>query len=272
MDEQRVLITGAAGTIGGFLRTRLAKPGRMLRLLDVVPPAEPADGEAVEVLTGSITDADALAAACEGVGAVIHLGGCSRENTWDEILTVNIDGTQRVLDAAREAGTSRVVLASSNHAAGFRVVGVDGPAGLHADSSPRPDTYYGVSKAAMEALGALYHHRFGMDVLCLRIGTCFERPWDERGLSTWLSPDDAGRLFEACLSAPAPGYRILWGVSANTRRICSLREAEELGYEPRDDAERFAAELASGPPRTPADPVFLGGPFTTAPLGVFNPR
>lgn len=148
------------------------------------------------------------------------------------------------------------------------MVGADGPDGLVADTSPRPDTYYGVSKAAMEALGALYHHRFGMDVLCLRIGTCAPRPTDERGLSTWLSPDDAGRLFEACLTAPSPGFRILWGVSANTRGICSLREAEELGYRPRDDAERFAAELAGR--AGPGGPVYLGGPFTTTPLGEPN--
>lgn len=268
MADERVLITGAAGLVGGFLRARLARPGRTLRLLDVEPPAPAAAGEAVEPVTGSITDPDVLAAVCAGVDAVIHLGGHSREDTWDRILATNIDGTRQVLAAAQVAGVTRMVLASSNHAAGFRVVGADGPDGLVADTSPRPDTYYGVSKAAMEALGALYHHRFGMDVLCLRIGTCAPRPTDERGLSTWLSPDDAGRLFEACLTAPSPGFRILWGVSANTRGICSLREAEELGYRPRDDAERFAAELAGR--AGPDGPVYLGGPFTTTPLGEPN--
>lgn len=266
MTDERILITGAAGRIGGYLRTRLARPDRVLRLLDVAP-VEPAAGE--EIVTGSVTDTALLADAFDGVDAVVHLGGHSREHTWDEIADVNIGGTHHVLEAARQAGTTRAVLASSNHAAGFRVLGEDGPAGLRADSPPRPDTYYGVSKAAMEALGALYHHRFGMDVLCLRIGTCFDQPWDERGLSTWLSPDDAGRLVEACLSAPSPGYRVVWGVSANTRRTCSLREAEALGYAPRDDAERFADRLAGS---TPAEgSAYLGGGFTTIPLGKPDP-
>ncbi len=141
-----------------------------------------------------------------------------------------------------------------------------------ADTSPRPDTYYGVTKAAIEALGALYHHRFGMDVICVRIGSCFEAPWDVRGLSTWLSPDDCGRLFDACLTAPDPGYRIIWGVSDNTRRVVSLREAEELGYRSLDNAEKFAPELGAARPDQPSkDPVYVGGPFTTAPLGVPNP-
>jgi len=94
-------------------------------------------------------------------------------------------------------------------------------------------------------------------------------------LSTWLSPDDAGRLFEACLTAPSPGFRVIYGVSANTRGDwVSLAEARVLGYEPRDDAEVFAAEVfassgvpdagAPGAPGAPVDPAFryLGGEFT----------
>lgn len=262
MSEHRVLITGASGGVGTILRTRLRRPDRVLRLLDLVPPAPAQPGERVEIVTGSIADPAVLGPACRGVDAVIHLGGHSRERAWAEILAVNIDGTHAVLEAARVAGVPRIVLASSNHAVGFRDAADAGPDGLPADSSPRPDTYYGVSKAAMEALGSLYHSRFGMDVLCLRIGSCAPAPWDERSLATWLSPDDCGRLFEACLTARNPGYRIAWGISANTRRVFSLREARELGYRPADDAESFAAGLSAG-----AGVGLVGGPFTTAPLG-----
>ena len=122
-----------------------------------------------------------------------------------------------------------MILASSNHAVGFRRNDSD----LPADSSPRPDTYYGVSKAAIEALGSLYHSRFGMDVIVIRIGSCFETPLPlgPRGLTTWLSPDDGARLFEACLSAPSPGYRLIWGVSDNTRRIYSLDGGRSAGLQ-----------------------------------------
>lgn len=273
MTEQRVLITGASGVVGRFMRTRLAQPGRVLRLLDIKPPAPAGTDEAVEVLTGSINDAEVLASAFDGVDAVVHLGGQSREDTWANILSTNIDGTHNVLEAARAAGVTRAILASSNHSVGFRVVGEDGPGGLRADTTPRPDTYYGVSKAAIEALGALYHSRFAMDVICIRIGSCFEAPWDVRGLSTWLSPDDGGRLFEACLTAPNPGYRIIWGVSDNTRRVVSLTEAEELGYRSLDNAEKFAADILANQKDEPVKegPEYVGGSFTTAPLGVHNP-
>ena len=131
---------------------------------------------------------------------------------------------------------------------------------------PAPDTYYGVSKAATEALAAMYHHRYGLDAICVRILSCSPEPSTVRMLSTWLSPDDAGRLFEACLTAERPGFRVVFGVSANSRGgWVSLDEARALGYQPQDDAEAYAAELiaAHGEPR-PDDPAqqFLGGEFT----------
>ncbi|MBE1492962.1 nucleoside-diphosphate-sugar epimerase [Amycolatopsis lexingtonensis] len=267
MTDQRVLITGSAGVVGTLMRPRLKREGRVLRLLDVAP--QTASDASEEIVTASVTDAAAMASACEGVDALIHLGGHSRENSWEATLDVNINGTHTVLEAARSAGISRVILASSNHAVGFRRNDED----LPADSSPRPDTYYGVSKAAIEALGSLYHSRFGMDVIVIRIGSCFETPLPlgPRGLTTWLSPDDGARLFEACLAAPSPGYRLIWGVSDNTRRIYSLAEAEALGYKSLDDAEVYADQLASRPAPTGAAAEYVGGPFCTAPLGVFNP-
>jgi uronate dehydrogenase len=271
MMVNRVLITGASGIVGTLMRPRLRRPQRVLRLMDIQPIA-PADAdEPVEIVNGSFSDPDLIARACQDVDVVLHLGGLSRENSWEAILDTNVTGTRVLLDAACSAGVSRLVLASSNHAVGFRTADEAGPDGVPADSSPRPDTYYGFSKAAVEALGSLYHSRFGLDVICVRIGMCFERPRDRRGLSLWLSPDDAGRLFDACFTAPAPGYRVIWGVSDNQRRTVSLREAEELGYRSVDDAEKFAADILAGEAKSvAAGPVYLCGGFLTAPLGQPN--
>jgi uronate dehydrogenase len=256
-----ILITGAAGRIGTMLRARLARDGRALRLLDI---AELTAGPGEEAVRASVTDLAAMTAACQGADAVIHLAGIAWEAPWPEILQTNIHGTYVAFEAARRAGVPRVIFASSNHAVGFSPR-ESFPVPDYA--FPAPDTYYGVAKVAGEGLAGMYHHRYGIDAICIRILTCFERPPSARALATWLSPDDAGRLFEACLAAPSPGFRVIFGVSANTRGgWVSLEGARALGYTPRDDAEAYAAEVIAehGEP-DPASPVFryLGGEFTT---------
>ena len=273
-QAQTVLITGASGGVGRLMRSRLARSGRTLRLLDLVRPEPAAAGEAVELIEASVTDATAMREACAGVDAIIHLGGISVEAPWADILSVNIDGTRVVLEAARDAGVSRVVLASSNHAVGFYdmdTVQSEGPTdGLAADVFPRPDTYYGISKVAMEGLGSLFHDRYGIDVTCLRIGSCFEKPWDRRSLWTWMSPDDGARLLEACLATPEPGFRVVWGISRNTRNWWSMEAGEAIGYHPQDDSEVYAAELLGDAvddgPQGPEERL-AGGKFCFTPLG-----
>jgi nucleoside-diphosphate-sugar epimerase len=266
----RLLITGAAGNMGRLLRPLLRREGRALRLADLseVPDVQPGE----ETIAADVTDSDAIAKACQGMDAVLHLGGISVEATFEDVLAVNVAGTQNVLRAAVDAGVSKVLLASSNHAVGFyrRSDVPPGSDGLPGDVPPRPDTFYGWSKAAVEALGSLFHSRYGLDVTVLRIGTCFVEPPDARALSTWLAPADAARLIEACLNNNAPGYRVIWAISDNTRRWWSLAGAEAIGYKSIDNAERFARERLAihGEPDL-TDPLhdLVGGAFCQAPLG-----
>jgi uronate dehydrogenase len=248
-----VLLTGAAGKIGTALRERLPGYGWQLRGFDREPTP---DG-----IVGDITSTADLARAVGGVRAVVHLAGQPNEAPWPVIREANLEGTLRVFEAARQAGVPRLVYASSNHAVGFTPLAPDQPA----DLPPRPDTLYGVSKVFGEALGRYYADRYGMQVACLRIGTFEPRPSHPRALSTWLSPDDAARLVDACLRAPQLEYALVWGVSANTRRSWSLDAGRALGYEPQDDAERYAAEVEAG--SAPSD-ALLGGAFTTVDYGI----
>jgi uronate dehydrogenase len=258
-----VLVTGAAGLIGGWLRGGLPERGWAVRSLDVVPLVEVRPGE--DEVVADVTDLAAMVDAAAGASAVVHLAGIATESTWPAISHVNIEGTYCALEAARRAGVRRVVLASSNHATGYTPRPDEGLL-TEADAPHRPDTYYGVSKATMEALGSLYADRYGMDVVCLRIGSAFPEPTTVRQLATWLSPADTVGLVHAALTAPDPGFAVVWGVSDNTRRWWDLTAARALGYDPVDDAEPFAAALveAYGDPG-PADPVHarVGGEYAT---------
>jgi uronate dehydrogenase len=242
---ERVLVTGAAGRIGRTLRAGLRGRYPVLRLLDVVPQEPAGPGE--EVVTVDLNDRSATEQAMEGVDMVVHLAAIPDEAPFDDILTGNITTTYSVFEAARRAGVRRVVFASTNHVTGFyprsETVGPEDPV--------RPDSFYGVSKAFGEALGRLYVDKYGLEVVCLRIGAFEERPTLPRQLSIWLSPRDCVQLVRRCLEAPEVGFLIVYGVSANTRSWWQDDAAARLGYRPQDNAEQFAAEVEESS-RTPA--------------------
>lgn len=249
MIFERVLLTGAAGNVGSCLRAGLRDGLRELRLSDLEPVAP--EGPSETLAPADLRDLAAVAQAVEGVEAIVHLGAVPDEAPFEMLAGPNLHGVFHVFESARRAGVRRVVFASSNHATGFyptsrRLTGAE---------PVRPDGLYGASKAYGEALGHMYADRFGLEVISVRIGSFTERPTQPRHLSTWLSPGDAVRLFAACLTAPDVGYAVVYGVSANDRGWWDLGPARALGYEPRDNAEDYAAEVGDGPPPEPQ-----GGP------------
>lgn len=263
----RVLVTGAAGSIGRVLCTGLTDRGHEVVGLDLVPAP---DGFAGAWHTTDCTDADAVLATFEGqraraqpLEAVVHLAGIPDESSLPDALNSHVVTTAALLDAMVVHGVDRIVYASSNHAVG-RTPRRSIPDGqqLGVDARPRPDTFYGVGKVAAEALLSLYVDRYGLDAVACRIGSFQDRPQSARQLSTWLSHDDCVRMVEAALTAPAPGFAVLYGISANTRAWWDLEPGRALGYEPRDDAEEFLEDVG----RSPADAVeaaHVGGPFVT---------
>jgi uronate dehydrogenase len=253
----RVLVTGAAGSIGRVVTAGLGAQGYDVVALDRLPLADrPPAGRAV---VGDVLDTETLDRAVAGVDAVVHLASRPDEASLPEVLESHVHTMAAVLDAMVRHGVPRLVYASSNHAVGLtpREEPVD------ARTRPRPDSFYGVGKVAAEALGSLYADRHGVDVVACRIGSFLPRPTTRRHLSTWLSHHDAVRMVVAGLTAPRPGFAVLYGISANTRGWWDLRPGRALGYEPRDDAESYADEILAT--EETGDDLFeasyVGGPF-----------
>ncbi|MEV6107418.1 NAD(P)-dependent oxidoreductase [Streptomyces sp. NPDC051940] len=260
--RRTILLTGAAGGVGTLMRGLLPAYGYDLRLMDLVA----VEGEP-DAVVADLNDAAALRAAMRGVDAVVHLAGISLEASFEQILHANIAGTHALYEAARAEGVRRVVFASSNHAVGATPVPSAG-ALLAASAPHRPDTYYGLSKCFGEDLAQLYWDKHGIETVSVRIGSCFPEPTTVRMLSIWLSPEDCARLFDAALTAPGVGHTVVYGSSANTRLWWDLAPARALGYEPRDDSERFAEKLlAEHGPLDPANPdhALMGGPWLGSP-------
>jgi uronate dehydrogenase len=258
VDAMKVTITGAAGRIGGVLVEGLLAAGHDVRGIDLVG-ADAAWADRL-VVADLATDDDAVAAVVAGADAVVHLAAIASETDLATALGTHVVLTHRVLEACRAHGVGRIVYASSNHAVGF----TPRAALATADTRARPDTFYGLGKVAGEGLCSLYHDRHRIEVACLRIGSFRDRPTTRRHLSTWLSHGDAVRLVDACLRVRPLGYAVVYGISANTRAWWDLAPGRAIGYEPVDDAERWAAEVeAVGPTDDDVlDARYLGGDFT----------
>jgi uronate dehydrogenase len=227
---------------------------------DVVGADLPGRGGDVDL---DCTDHEAVDAAVGQVGpdAIIHLAGISTESSLPEALVSHVVSTGALLEAMVRRGVRRIVYASSNHAVGR----TPRTTLLGTDVRGRPDTFYGVGKVAAEALLQLYVDRHGIDVVSTRIGSFGTRPTSRRQLGSWLSPDDAVRMFHAALTAPDPGFTVIHGISANTRGWWDLAPGRVLGFDPQDDAELYAAEIEAEPETEGdrAEAAHVGGPFAT---------
>ena len=263
-----ILMTGAAGGIGTFLRAEL-KGTYTLRLTDRAPITDLGDGESFTQV--DITDFEAMRNLAQGVDGILHFGGCAGESDWQTILDANIVGMRNIYEAALQAGVKRVVWASSNHAVGFYRRGET----IDHTVYPKPDSRYGVSKVFGEAMGSLYAEKYGLEVVNLRIGNVATEPVDKRRLSIWISPRDLAQLCGIALDHPDIKFEIFYGISDNARGWYDNSNATSFGYKPRDRSEDYAdAVLAKEPPAADDDPdeIYQGGAFVSTEQGGGRPR
>ena len=258
-----LLLTGAAGNLGSFLRPHLAARPEGLRSSDIRSFGPALPGE--EIALADLADGAAVDKLLEGASAIVHFGAIGVEDSFDRILQANIIGLYNLFEAARRHAIKRIVLASSIHVIGLH------PTTLVADAETPlfPDSYYGVSKAFGENLAQLYVAKAGMEIACLRIGVAMPEPKTPRNLWTWLSIPDLCRLVDDCLAAPDLSFAVVYGVSDNRRRWWDNARSA-IAFWPQDDAEVHAGRIMPSGEIPAADKpglAFHGGPFATLGLG-----
>ena len=181
------LVTGGAGFIGSHVCERLLQAGHAVWALDDLNPFyDPqlkrrnlrdlqALAKPFEFVYGDLTDREAVQ---ELVGSVkfdqiIHLAARAgvRPSLEEPALyqRVNVEGTVNLLEAARRAGVKKAIIASSSS-----VYGVNSKVPFaEADPIFQAISPYAASKLACEALGHVYHHVYGFDVVMLRFFTVY---------------------------------------------------------------------------------------------------
>ena len=255
----RLLLTGASGGLGRVLRSHLRTLCETLRISDLRTPESGDAGE--ELVACDVGDRASVSELCRDVDAIVHFGGVSVEDAFDNILHANLLGTFNVYEAARKRGIRRIVYASSSQVTGFY------PTSEIVDASMpvRPSSLYGLSKSFGENLSRLFYDRYGIETVCLRIAMCFPEPMTHRMLRSYLSYDDLKSLVERALVTPDVGHAIVYGVSNNRDSLWRNPDAAKIGWAPKDDSEAFRARVEASTPVPDPDDVqnrFHGGRFT----------
>jgi nucleoside-diphosphate-sugar epimerase len=243
MDLPKVLITGCNGIIGKILWRNLA--GKF-ELYGIDLCLSEKTDNLFDVDIANFEQVQTAFERMPALDSIVHLAGDPRPDAdWQSVLLNNIGGTRNLYEAAQTHGVSRVIFASSNHItgayAGF-------PPELHDQQIPpligpedpiRPDGYYGVGKAAGEALARMYYELYGLESVCLRIGAVLEDDdptKDDRNESIWLSHRDLVQLVTKSLLSEVK-FAIYFGVSDNKKRFFDISNAvAEIGYQPESDA------------------------------------
>ncbi|MGI9354377.1 MAG: NAD-dependent epimerase/dehydratase family protein [Rhizobiaceae bacterium] len=262
---KKIVLTGAAGNLGGVLRKPLTVMCESLVSSDI---AESVDNLAnnESYVKADLGDLPAVSTLLDGAEMVVHFGAIPDEAEWEKILHSNFLGAYNVWEAAYRHKLRRVVYASSIHAVGMYSKNEF----IDTAAPHRPDTFYGLSKCFAEDLGRMYWEKRQLESVCLRIYSCTPTPQNARALGSWLSYDDLIQLVERCISTPVTGFAVAWGISNNDRAPVDNSLAAFLGYKPKDNAEDYAEQVfAKTPVLDPTDAANMchGGPFAVVPLG-----
>jgi len=261
---KKIVLTGAAGRLGSYLREPLTKMADSLVSTDIGEDiGKLYDGETYQ--QGDLANLEDMMRVLKGADMVIHMGAYADEGPFEKLLGPNFVGAYNIWEAAYQNGLKRVVYASSIHAVGMH------PKNEFIDTkvAHRPDTFYGLAKCFAEDLGSMYWDKRGLESVHMRILSCAQVN-NARALGSWLSYDDLVQLVRRCIETPVTGFSVIYGVSNNDRVPVDNANASFLGYRPEDNAEQFAEEvLANEPPMDPQDPGHMchGGPFASVELG-----
>ena len=230
-------------------------------------PAEQTAAEELAAYLGKITGGQfSVTPEAEASGPVIYVGptqfsltnGVDAAKLGPDEWVIRTVGDDLILAGGRPRGTIYAV---------YRLL--EETLGVHC--APRPDGFYGLSKAFGEDVARFYFDRYGIESACVRIGSSFPEPKDRRMLATWLSFGDLHRLITASLTTPVLGWSVIYGMSNNAVTWWDNSGARHIGYVPQDSSDVFRDAVYA---RTAApdlgDPAVLcqGGAFVK--MGPFS--
>ncbi len=237
----RCLITGGAGFIGAALANRLVREGHHVRALDDLSAGDPSRLDSQVLFTrGDVKDVPRLWTLLQDVDCVYHLA--ARVSVPESVLyprdynDVNVGGTVAVMEAVRDAGVKRVILASSG-----AVYGEQRRQPVSEKTIPNPDSPYAVSKIASE------HYVFTIGALC-GIETVALRIFNAYGPGQCVPPSHAPVIPQFLKQALGGGSLIVFGDGNQTRDFVYIDDVVDalVAASTASDVDRRIINVGSG--------------------------
>jgi UDP-glucose 4-epimerase len=216
----RVLITGGAGFLGASLANHLVEVGHTVLVLDDLTAGDPRRlGPEVLLTRGDVRDVPKLWTLLQGVDCVYHLAARVRVpesiHYPSEYNEVNVGGTVALMQAMRDTGVRRVVLASSG-----AIYGEQDHQPIHERQTPHPNSPYGVSKIAAEYYVATLGRLYDIETVALRIFNAY-------GPSQDLPPSYPPVIPQALRQAQTGGSIVIFGDGSQTRDFVFVDDVVE---------------------------------------------
>ena len=216
----RILITGGAGFLGASLANRLVGEGHTVLALDDLTAGDPRRLDREVLLTrGDVRDVPKLWTLLQGVDCVYHLAARVRvpESVHypSEYNEVNVGGTVALMQAMRDTGVHRVVLASSG-----AIYGEQDHQPIGEGQTPHPDSPYGVSKIAAEYYVATLGTLYDIETVSLRIFNTYGPGQD-------LPPSYPPVIPQVLRQAQTGGSIVIFGDGSQTRDFVFVDDVVE---------------------------------------------
>ena len=261
----KIVLTGASGRLGSYLRKPLSKLCIKLISTDIKNEIGSLfDNE--EFIQADLSKFSEVEKIVKGSTMVCHFGALVDEAPFEDLWGPNFVGSYNVWESAKINKVKRIIYASSIHAVGM----YSKTETLTSQTLHNPDSFYGLGKCFSEDLAKMYYEKNGLESVCLRIASCAPVT-TLRSLSTWLSYNDLIQMVTRCIDTPFTGFSIVYGVSNNTRKNVDNSQCSHIGFTPNDNAEQFADEIFKGDCDEELNDKgnqFHGGPFSSTELGI----
>ena len=234
---EKIVLTGAGGRLGSYLREPISKLCKNLVTTDIKENIGSLY-ENEKFIQADLSNFDEINPIIENATMVCHFGAIVDELPFDKLLGPNYVGSYNIWESSRRHKVKRVIYSSSMHAVGMYPKTMT----LKTDTPHRPDSFYGLAKCFTEDLAKMYFEKNKIEAVCLRIASCAPVN-NARSLSSWLSYNDLIKLVIKSIDTPYTGYTVIYGISNNDRKNVDNSNASHIGYIPEDNAEIFAEEI-----------------------------